>query len=223
MAMNLRELTRKVGVGRGLRIDAVGHLALQMLVALKQLRAAGVLHADIKPDNILINERLNKVKLCDLGSAVYASSRVEPTPYLVSRFYRAPEVILGLPYGAWSHMRMGVLGASTRRYAQRGWEAHCLAESQLWRAAMVALFKGGRVLVVASLPSGVDPPPPSLLSLRPLGLCVRFLGRDGGAPHANAPPAAALCAGLASRDVRSQLHALSIICAMRPAACLTVA
>eukprot|EP00892_Ulva_mutabilis_P012676 jgi/Ulvmu1/9781/UM056_0021.1 len=98
MEMNLRELTRKVGIGRGIRIDAVGQLALQMLLALKHLRSNDVLHADIKPDNILINARMNKIKLCDLGSATFQSSHNEPTPYLVSRFYRAPEVILGLPY-----------------------------------------------------------------------------------------------------------------------------
>lgn len=102
MEMNLRELTRKVGVGRGIRIDAVGQLALQMLVSLKHLRATNVLHADIKPDNILINSRMNKIKLCDLGSAAFADSPNDPTPYLVSRFYRAPEVILGLPHGAFS-------------------------------------------------------------------------------------------------------------------------
>lgn len=100
MEMNLRELTRKVGVGRGIRIDAVGQLALQMLLALKHLRANEVLHADVKPDNILINAKMNKIKLCDLGSAAFRNSHNEPTPYLVSRFYRAPEVILGLPYGA---------------------------------------------------------------------------------------------------------------------------
>ncbi len=57
-----------------------------------------VLHADIKPDNILINHRHNKVKLCDFGSAMMAGDN-EVTPYLVSRFYRAPEVVLGIPYG----------------------------------------------------------------------------------------------------------------------------
>jgi serine/threonine-protein kinase PRP4 len=100
MEMNLRELTRKVGVGCGIKIDAVAQLAFQMLVALKHLTACKVLHADIKPDNILINARMNKVKLCDLGSALFAGGANDPTPYLVSRFYRAPEVMLGLPYGA---------------------------------------------------------------------------------------------------------------------------
>lgn len=39
------------------------------------------------------------VKLCDFGSAMFTGDN-EITPYLVSRFYRPPEVILGLPYGA---------------------------------------------------------------------------------------------------------------------------
>jgi len=37
------------------------------------------------------------LKLCDLGSASDVLEN-EITPYLVSRFYRAPEIILGLPY-----------------------------------------------------------------------------------------------------------------------------
>jgi serine/threonine protein kinase len=53
--------------------------------------ACRVLHADIKPDNILINQRHNKVKLCDFGSAMMAGEN-DVTPYLVSRFYRPPEV-----------------------------------------------------------------------------------------------------------------------------------
>ena len=39
------------------------------------------------------------VKLCDFGSAMFTGDN-ETTPYLVSRFYRSPEVILGLKYGA---------------------------------------------------------------------------------------------------------------------------
>ena len=37
------------------------------------------------------------LKICDLGSASDASEN-EITPYLVSRFYRAPEIILGMEY-----------------------------------------------------------------------------------------------------------------------------
>lgn len=51
----------------------------------------------VKPDNILINEKFNALKVCDLGSASDISEN-EITSYLVSRFYRAPEIILGFRY-----------------------------------------------------------------------------------------------------------------------------
>ncbi|RHY35407.1 hypothetical protein DYB32_000120 [Aphanomyces invadans] len=55
---------------------------------------------DIKPDNMLLDDKQSMVKLCDFGSAfkVGVGEVNDPTPYLVSRYYRAPEVILGLPY-----------------------------------------------------------------------------------------------------------------------------
>lgn len=43
-----------------------------------------------RPDNILVNEARTIVKVCDFGSAMFAGEN-EVTPYLVSRFYRAPE------------------------------------------------------------------------------------------------------------------------------------
>ena len=96
--MNLRELTNKYGRNVGLSIKAVGVYAAQLLMALRHLKRCRVLHADIKPDNILVNARRSKVKLCDFGSAMFAGEN-ELTPYLISRYYRAPEVVLGLPYG----------------------------------------------------------------------------------------------------------------------------
>ncbi|KAK4789028.1 hypothetical protein SAY86_020347 [Trapa natans] len=68
-----------------------------LFIALKHLRNCGVLHSDIKPDNMLVNEAKNILKLCDFGNAMY-SGKNDITPYLVSRFYRAPEIILGLSY-----------------------------------------------------------------------------------------------------------------------------
>jgi serine/threonine-protein kinase PRP4 len=40
-----------------------------------------------------------QLKLCDFGSAFKEDAPDnDPTPYLVSRFYRAPEIILGFEY-----------------------------------------------------------------------------------------------------------------------------
>jgi serine/threonine-protein kinase PRP4 len=97
LAMNLREVLKKYGRNVGLSIGAVHAYAQQLLIALKHLRNCGVLHADIKPDNVLVTERHNVLKLADFGSAMFDGDN-EITPYLVSRFYRAPEIILGLKY-----------------------------------------------------------------------------------------------------------------------------
>uniref|UniRef100_A0A7N0UMZ4 Serine/threonine-protein kinase PRP4 homolog n=1 Tax=Kalanchoe fedtschenkoi TaxID=63787 RepID=A0A7N0UMZ4_KALFE len=95
--MNLREVLKKFGRNIGLKLTAVRAYAKQLLIALKHLRNCGVLHCDIKPDNMLVNESKNVLKLCDFGNAMFAGKN-EITPYLVSRFYRAPEIILGLSY-----------------------------------------------------------------------------------------------------------------------------
>ncbi|XWS69786.1 hypothetical protein CRYUN_Cryun04dG0208500 [Craigia yunnanensis] len=71
--------------------------AKQLFTALKHLKNCGVLHCDVKPDNMLVNEAKNVLKLCDFGNAMFAGKN-EITPYLVSSFHRAPEIILGLPY-----------------------------------------------------------------------------------------------------------------------------
>jgi serine/threonine-protein kinase PRP4 len=114
-SMNLRDVVKRFGKDVGLNIRAVRAYAQQLFLALSLLRKCNIMHADIKPDNILVrlwylptaahhliwhffsytyaqvNEQKTQLKLCDLGSASDASEN-EITPYLVSRFYRAPEI-----------------------------------------------------------------------------------------------------------------------------------
>lgn len=90
-SMNLRDVLKKYGKDVGLSIKAVRVYAQQLFLSLSLLKRCNILHADIKPDNVLVSESKNILKLCDLGSASDASDN-EITPYLVSRFYRAPEI-----------------------------------------------------------------------------------------------------------------------------------
>ena len=72
----------------------------QVLCALLKLKQLGLIHADLKPENIMLVEPENqpfKVKVIDFGSASHVSKTV-PATYLQSRYYRAPEIILGLNY-----------------------------------------------------------------------------------------------------------------------------
>ena len=94
---DLREILKKFGRNIGINIKAIRSYAQQMFFALSHLKKCQILHADLKPDNILVSEKRNLVKICDLGTATFADD-AEVTPYLVSRFYRAPEVILGMPF-----------------------------------------------------------------------------------------------------------------------------
>ncbi|PHH59898.1 hypothetical protein CDD81_2386 [Ophiocordyceps australis] len=100
--MNLREVLQKFGRNVGINLEATRRFAKQIFIGLDHLRKNHIIHADLKPDNIVINERRSIVKICDLGTAIdrddAATAHSEVTPYLVSRFYRAPEVILGMDY-----------------------------------------------------------------------------------------------------------------------------
>lgn len=99
LPFNLRETLSKFGKNVGINLSAVRSYAKQLLTALQHLAAHRVVHADIKLDNILVSANFSTVKLCDFGSAFFETdSDNDPTPYLVSRFYRAPEIILGLEY-----------------------------------------------------------------------------------------------------------------------------
>ena len=97
LGMNLRDVVRRYGRDVGLNMQAVRAYAHQLFLALSHLAKNQVVHADIKPDNVLVNDNKTLLKLCDLGSATFLSE-MEITPYLVSRFYRAPEIILGQTY-----------------------------------------------------------------------------------------------------------------------------
>ena len=66
----------------------------QMLRALYFLHSANIIHRDFKPSNVLINEDCT-VKLCDFGmSRGIKEENVLLTEYVVTRYYRAPEVML---------------------------------------------------------------------------------------------------------------------------------
>ncbi|XP_041747809.1 homeodomain-interacting protein kinase 1-like isoform X2 [Coregonus clupeaformis] len=72
----------------------------QVATALMKLKSLGLIHADLKPENIMLVDPLRqpyRVKVIDFGSASHVSKAVCST-YLQSRYYRAPEIVLGLPF-----------------------------------------------------------------------------------------------------------------------------
>jgi len=96
MSKNLRDLLKEETNGHGLALPAVRMYAKQMFNGLQHLQTCQVIHLDLKPDNVLVSADKKTIKLADFGTAVDKRDIIERTEYLVSRFYRAPEIILGM-------------------------------------------------------------------------------------------------------------------------------
>ena len=80
----------------------------QLLKALKSIHSAGIIHREFKPSNILINSD-SYIKVCDFGLARCITSNtgkdVVMTDYVATRWYRAPEILLGsTKYGTQADM-----------------------------------------------------------------------------------------------------------------------
>ncbi|KFD68083.1 hypothetical protein M514_03420 [Trichuris suis] len=83
-----------------LPLYSIRPIVQQVLAALSKLKQLGLIHADLKPENIMLVDPANqpfRVKVIDFGSASLVSKAVTNT-YLQSRYYRAPEIILGLSF-----------------------------------------------------------------------------------------------------------------------------
>ena len=96
LSINLYELIKN-NKFQGLSLSLVRRIAVQLLHSLKFLRKQNIIHCDLKPENILLRSaNKSAIKVIDFGSSCLVHERMYT--YIQSRFYRAPEVILGLPY-----------------------------------------------------------------------------------------------------------------------------
>uniref|UniRef100_A0A8D3DFN5 Protein kinase domain-containing protein n=1 Tax=Scophthalmus maximus TaxID=52904 RepID=A0A8D3DFN5_SCOMX len=82
-----------------LSLSEIRPLTHQLLVTLEALKSIGIIHTDIKLDNIMLvnhKDQPFKIKLIDFGLALPVS-QVKVGMYMQNLKYRAPEVTLGLP------------------------------------------------------------------------------------------------------------------------------
>lgn len=73
--------------------DHCQYFLYQLLRGLKYIHSANVLHRDLKPSNLLLNANCD-LKICDFGLARTTSETDFMTEYVVTRWYRAPELLL---------------------------------------------------------------------------------------------------------------------------------
>jgi dual specificity tyrosine-phosphorylation-regulated kinase 2/3/4 len=95
--MNLYEFIKSNSF-RGFSLKIVRRFTKQLLSSLLLLKQHKVIHCDLKPENVLLAHPLHsEIKVIDFGSSCFENEKVYT--YIQSRFYRSPEVILGMTYG----------------------------------------------------------------------------------------------------------------------------
>ncbi|PIN02433.1 U4/U6-associated splicing factor PRP4 [Handroanthus impetiginosus] len=93
----LQKYNRESGGEPYFTLHRLQAITQQCLEALSYLHDLGIVHCDLKPENILIKSyRRCEIKVIDLGSSCFETDNL--SLYVQSRSYRAPEVMLGLPY-----------------------------------------------------------------------------------------------------------------------------
>ncbi|XP_076803844.1 dual specificity tyrosine-phosphorylation-regulated kinase 1A-like isoform X2 [Clavelina lepadiformis] len=98
LSYNLYDLLRNTNF-RGVSLNLTRKFAQQLCTALLFLSTPeiNIIHCDLKPENILLcNPKRSAIKIIDFGSSCRLGERIYQ--YIQSRFYRSPEVLLGIPY-----------------------------------------------------------------------------------------------------------------------------
>ena len=96
LSMNLYELLHQ-NKFEGFSTCLLHKFICQILSCLNYIFKFNIIHCDLKPENImLVNEDKAEINVIDFGSSCFESERIYT--YIQSRFYRAPEIILGISY-----------------------------------------------------------------------------------------------------------------------------
>eukprot|EP00891_Asterochloris_glomerata_P007129 jgi/Astpho2/7129/fgenesh1_pm.00111_%23_1_t len=90
MDTDLHQIIRS---SQALTDDHYQYFVYQILRGLKYVHTANVLHRDLKPSNLLLNASCD-LKICDFGLARTSTEQNFMTEYVVTRWYRAPELLL---------------------------------------------------------------------------------------------------------------------------------
>lgn len=93
------DLHRVIYSRHALSNEHVAYFMYQLICALKYMHSANVIHRDLKPSNVLVNGNC-ELRICDFGLARGLAPpeedvETELTEYVVTRWYRAPEIMLG--------------------------------------------------------------------------------------------------------------------------------
>jgi len=81
----------------GFSLSLIRKFAIQILLGMCLMQKLKIVHCDLKPENILLKHPTRSgIKIIDLGSGCFENEKIYT--YIQSRFYRAPEIVFGIPY-----------------------------------------------------------------------------------------------------------------------------
>ncbi|KAG0305780.1 hypothetical protein BGZ99_001981, partial [Dissophora globulifera] len=96
LSINLYEFIKSNSF-QGVSLGLIKRFCTQLLQSLELLNRHNVVHCDLKPENVLLKQPTkSSIKVIDFGSSCFENEKVYT--YIQSRFYRSPEVILGMSY-----------------------------------------------------------------------------------------------------------------------------
>lgn len=96
LSINLYELIKANGFV-GFTTALIRRFTSQMIMSLCLMRHHRIVHCDLKPENVLLKHPTKSaIKVIDFGSSCFEHEKIYT--YIQSRFYRSPEVILGMNY-----------------------------------------------------------------------------------------------------------------------------
>lgn len=80
---------------QGFSLGLIRRFAIQILLALSYMKKLEIIHCDLKPENVLLKTPTKSgIKVIDYGSSCFEKEKIYT--YIQSRFYRAPDIILGI-------------------------------------------------------------------------------------------------------------------------------
>ncbi|KAJ8620906.1 hypothetical protein MRB53_029435 [Persea americana] len=89
--MDAKRTLREIKLLR--HLDHENYFLYQILRGMKYIHSANVIHRDLKPSNLLLNANCD-LRICDFGLARPTAENEFMTEYVVTRWYRAPELLL---------------------------------------------------------------------------------------------------------------------------------
>lgn len=133
----------------------------QLCRGLAHLHGLGISHRDLKPQNILVDTTRNVLKICDFGSAKTLMQGDPNIAYICSRYYRAPELIVG---------GKGYVCYSS---AIDAWSAGCvLAEMLLGRPLFPGISATDQLIEITSILG--TPTEEEIRDINPSNIAFRF-------------------------------------------------